>query len=57
MKSEHKIDINNSIATRLLKIVLSLYLFIALITTLTQVFLEYQYQKNNIRNDLGSVRK
>jgi len=57
MKSEHKIDINNSIATRLLKIVLSLYLFIALITTLTQVFLEYQYQKNNIRNDLVRIQR
>jgi len=57
MKSEHKIDINNSIATRLLKIVLSLYLFIALITTLTQVFLEYQFQKNNIRNDLVRIQR
>ncbi len=57
MKSELRIPIKNSIATRLLTIVFSLYLVIAIGVTLGHMFLEYRHQKDSIRQDLKYIQK
>ncbi len=57
MKSESAISIRNSISTRLLRIVFSLYLVIAIGVTLTHMVMEYQYQKKNIGHDLVNLQK
>ncbi len=57
MKSERQISIKNSIATRLLKIVFGLYLIIAIGVTVSHMFMEYHYQKNNIHKELMDIQK
>ncbi len=51
------IDVKNSIATKLLKVVFSVYLVIAIGVTVGHMFMEYRYQKNNIKNDLEDIQK
>ncbi|MCP3921149.1 MAG: PAS domain S-box protein [Desulfobacterales bacterium] len=57
MQSENRIDIRNSIATKLLKIVFGLYLIIAIGITLGHMVIEYHYQKKNIMHDLEKIQK
>ncbi len=45
MKPGKFIDVKNSIATKLLKIVFSFYLIIAISVTAGHMVMEYQYQK------------
>ncbi len=55
MSSATKIPIKNSIATRMLLVVLGLYLLIAVAVTLSLVWMDYNYQKENIIQDLGDI--
>ncbi len=55
MGVETKIHIKNSIATRMLLVVLGLYLLIAMGVTLTHVWVEYKYQKAIIIQGLGDI--
>jgi len=57
MSSNSRIPIRNSISTRLLKVVFSLYLVIAVGVTIGHMILEYRYQKDNIRQDLEDIQK
>jgi len=57
VKSDTRIPIRNSIATRLLKIVFSLYLIIAIGVTIGHMIMEYRYQKDNILQDLKDTQK
>ncbi len=57
MKPKRQLSIKNSIATRLLKIVFSLYLIIAIGVTASHMFMEYRYQKNNIHQELIDIQK
>ncbi len=57
MKPKKEISIKNSIATKLLKIVFSLYFIIAIGVTLVHMILEYRYQRNNIQQELIDVQK
>ncbi|MCK5520907.1 MAG: hypothetical protein KAI81_07330, partial [Candidatus Marinimicrobia bacterium] len=50
-----QIPIKNSIATKILAVVLSFYLLIAIVATLSQVWTEYRYQKANIIQDLNDI--
>ncbi len=50
-----KIPIKNSIATRMLLVVLGLYLLIAVGVTLSHVWMDYNYQKENIIQDMGDI--
>ncbi len=56
MNTDSPIPIQNSIATRLLKVVFSLYLVIAIGVTLGHMYLEYRHQKNYIRQDLKGIQ-
>ena len=53
MKSRTSISIKNSIATRILMVVLGLYLLIATLITVSHIWIEYRYQKENIIHDLS----
>lgn len=44
---------NYSLSRRLLKIVLSLYFLVTLVTTLTHIYLEYASAKDDVRNELA----
>jgi PAS domain S-box-containing protein len=55
MGTETKIPLKDSIATRMLIVVLGLYLLIALGVSLSHVWFEYRYQKANIIQDLGDI--
>ena len=57
MSSNRKIGIRKSIATRLLKNVFGYYVFFALVVTIMHMVVEYNYQKENIAQDLTNVRK
>ncbi len=57
MKSENRVTINNSIATRLLKIVFSFYIVIAIGVTLGHMIMEYRHQKENIRLGLEGIQR
>jgi len=57
MSSENRTSMRNSIATKLLRYVFSLYLLIAVIVTLVHMSLEYRYQKNSISHDLVNIQK
>ncbi len=52
-----RLSIKNSIAAKLLKIVFSLYLIIAIGVTLSHMTMEYIYQKKNIRQELTDIQK
>ena len=52
MTSRTSIAIKNSIATRILVVVLGLYLIIAMLITVSHVWIEYSYQKEIIIHDL-----
>ncbi len=49
--------IRYSIATKLLRVVFSLYLVIAVGVTISHMVIEYRYQKNSIGNDLINIQK
>jgi len=57
MKSNSRISIKNSIVTRLLRIVFSFYLVIAISVTVGHMVMEYRYQKENISRDLEDIQK
>ncbi|MCP3901747.1 MAG: hypothetical protein GY707_18715, partial [Desulfobacteraceae bacterium] len=57
MKSENRVTIKNSIATRLLKIVFGFYLVIAIGVTLGHMIMEYHYQKKDIRLGLKGIQR
>jgi len=50
------IPIRDSIATRLLKIVFSWYMVIAIVVTVTHMVMVYRYQKQNIMHDLENIQ-
>ena len=52
-----QISTRNSIATKLLKVVFSFYVIIAVGVTVVQMVLEYQHQKESIRSDLVKMQK
>lgn len=56
MKPDKHIHVKNSIATKLLKIVFSFYLIIAITVTVGHMVMEYRYQKNNISNELKNIQ-
>ncbi len=47
-----KVNIRNSVATRLLKIVFCFYIVFALLVTILHMFIEYNYQKGDVNNSL-----
>lgn len=49
---KHKVNIRNSVATRLLRIVFSFYIVFAILVTLSHMLIEYNYQKGDINNSL-----
>ena len=55
MSAGSYVSLKDSIATRLLLVVLGLYLVIALGMTVIDIFAEYQYQKTNIVRDLEGI--
>ncbi|RLB66373.1 MAG: hypothetical protein DRH08_06345 [Deltaproteobacteria bacterium] len=55
MGYETKTPIKDSVATKMLLAVLALYLLIAIGVTLSHVWVEYRYQKENIIQDLGDI--
>ncbi len=55
MDTATKTPIKNSIATRMLVVVLGLYLLIAMGVTLSHVWMEYKYQKTSIIHDLADI--
>ncbi len=57
MKSDKQIPIKNSIATRLLRVVFSFYLVIAISVTLGHMFMEYRHQKKSISRDLRDIQR
>ncbi len=57
MRNYTMLPMKNSIATRLLKVVFSLYLIIAVGITLFHMFLEYRYQKESIHKDLEDIQQ
>lgn len=57
MTQEDQVNIRDSIATRLLRIVFCFYLIIAIGVTLGHMAMEYRYQKNSISRDLEDIQK
>jgi len=57
MKSENPIGIRSSIATKLLKIVFSVYLLVAVSLTIGQMVIEYRYQKSGVEHDLKAIQQ
>jgi PAS domain S-box-containing protein len=55
MGNGNKISLRDSIATRMLLVILGLYLLVAMTVTLSHVWMEYKYQKENILQDLGDI--
>jgi PAS domain S-box-containing protein len=55
MYSETKISVKNSIAARMLLVVLGLYMIIAACVTASHVWMEYNNQKSNIIKGLGDI--
>ena len=55
MSTGTKIPIKDSIAAKMLLVVLGLYLLIATGVTLSYIWMEYRYQKANITQDLGDI--
>jgi PAS domain S-box-containing protein len=55
MSAEKKVSLRDSIATRMLFVVLGLYLLIVTGVTMSHVWMEYRYQKANIIQDLGDI--
>ncbi len=47
-----KVNIRNSVATRLLKVVFCFYIAFALLVTLSHMFIEYSYQKGDVNKSL-----
>jgi len=57
VKSENPIGIRRSIATKLLKIVFSFYLLVAVCLTIGQMVMEYRYQKSSVEHDLKAIQQ
>ncbi len=57
MKVASSVSIKNSIATRLLRVVFGFYLVIAIGVTVGHMFMEYRYQKANIKHDLKDIQR
>jgi len=57
IKSNAPITIRNSIATRLLKIVFSIYLIVAVSVTISHMVIEYYNQKDTIKSELVEIQK
>lgn len=57
MSSKSPLTFKNSIATKLLKTVFSLYVLIAFGVTIGHMIVEYRYQKTSIQKDLKDVQK
>ncbi len=57
MKPENPIGIRRSIATKLLKIVFSFYLLVAVSLTIGQMVMEYRYQKSSVEHDLKAIQQ
>ena len=55
MNDETKIPLKNSIATKMLLVVLGLYLLVATTVTLNHIWMEYKYRKANIIHDLEDI--
>ena len=55
MDSKINIPLRKSIATKMLLMVLGLYLVIAIVVTLSMTWMEYRYQKENIIEDLSNI--
>ncbi len=52
-----RISLKDSIATRMLLVILGLYLLVAMTITLSHVLVEYKYQKENIIQDLEDIEQ
>ena len=57
MKPGNLTKIRKSVATKLLMVVFSLYLIIAVLVTVGHLFVEYYYQKDNIIDGLVNIQK
>jgi PAS domain S-box-containing protein len=57
MKSENSIGVRRSIATKLLRIVFSVYLLVAVSLTTGQMVMEYRYQKSSVEHDLKAIQQ
>ncbi len=57
MASNNKVGIKNSIATKLLKTVFSIYVIFAVGVTAGHMVIEYSYQKDNISHDLKDIQR
>jgi len=55
MSAGTKIPLKDSIAAKMLMVVLGLYLLITIGVTLTHIWMEYRYQKANITQDLVDI--
>lgn len=55
MGSKINIPLRDSIATRMLLMVLGLYLMIAIVVAVSMTWMEYSYQKENIIEDLNNI--
>jgi two-component system, sensor histidine kinase and response regulator len=57
MKAENPIGTRSSIATKLLIIVFSVYLLVAVSLTIGQMVMEYRYQKSSVEHDLKAIQQ
>ncbi|MCP3891961.1 MAG: PAS domain-containing protein [Desulfobulbaceae bacterium] len=57
LKAASSVNIKDSIATRLLRVVFGFYLVIAIGVTVGHMFMEYSYQKENIKHDLKDIQQ
>lgn len=55
MITGRSIPLKSSIATRLLLVVVSLYLLVAAAATITTIWIEYRYQKHSLINELSDI--
>ena len=49
---KHRVNIRNSIATRLMGVVFSIYVIVAIFMTLSHMYIEYNYQKSDVNKSL-----
>ena len=56
-KQENTVGIRHSIATKLLRVVFTLYILIAAAVTISHMVMEYRYQKSNISRDLEGIQR
>ena len=57
VETKEHVPIRNSIATKLLRVVFSFYLVIAIGVTMVHMVMEYRHQKDDIINGLEGIQK